>query len=150
MDLDLLSKKCILVLEFFPVPGEVGNVKNISEGRDHLQLIQDLASARRSNDQQSLALSTVQDIEDKKRSHLRTWLNIGNDCQCYSVSVEGMKQSPKPWPLYQELAVYVSIRPTTRGVRETSSTISKLSPCSVFTVESVALTYLPQEITHLF
>jgi hypothetical protein len=52
----------------FLVPGEVGDVKNISEGRDHLQLIQDLASARRSDDQQSLALSTVQDIYDKKQS----------------------------------------------------------------------------------
>jgi hypothetical protein len=58
MDLDLLSKKCTQVLEFFPVPGKVGDVKNIREGRDHLQLIQDLASARRSDDQQSLALNT--------------------------------------------------------------------------------------------
>jgi hypothetical protein len=85
MDMDLLSKKCTLVLKFFPVPGEVGNVKNIREGRDHLQLIQDLASARRSDDQQSLALSTVQDIYDKKRSHLCTRLNIENDCQYYRV-----------------------------------------------------------------
>jgi hypothetical protein len=92
MDQILLSKKCALVLEFFPAPGEVGDVKNISEGRDHLQLIQDLASARRSDDQQSLALSTVKDIYDKKRSNLRTRLNIEKRLPMLFGSVEGVER----------------------------------------------------------